>query len=153
MTLPRRQGSLLTQAWLEHKPPFPSYTPSKDKEAWKQVNHTSRHGQTEARYGQIERESKGILTGMMMNKMYILGTKVEVVTDHKSLIPIYNVTTSPKNLRVDWHCTKLLPFMFIVILEPGAESPCNYDSWHAPCRPLSPTEMDDWQVEDNAHIC
>ena len=37
---------------------------------WRPVNHTSRAWTpAEARYGQIERESNGILTGMYMNKM------------------------------------------------------------------------------------
>ena len=54
-----------------------------NEEVWKPVNHTSRAWtETESRYGQIERESNGILTGMMMNKMYTLGTDVEIVTDH-----------------------------------------------------------------------
>ena len=43
----------------------------------------------ESGYGKIKRESNGILTGMMMNKMlYTLGTQTEVVTDQEPLIPI-----------------------------------------------------------------
>ena len=45
--------------------------------------HTSRRWTpAEAGYGQIERESNGILTEMYMNKMYVLGTEVEIITDH-----------------------------------------------------------------------
>ena len=58
---------------------------------WRPVNYTSRSWTTaEAGYGQIERESNGILTGKYMNKMYTLGTHVEVVSDHQPLIPIYS---------------------------------------------------------------
>ena len=40
------------------------------EEIWKPVNHTSRAWTPpESRYAQIERESNGILTGLMMNKM------------------------------------------------------------------------------------
>ena len=49
---------------------------------WRPVSHSSRPWTSaEAGYGQIERESLGICTGMYMNKMYTLGTHVEVVTD------------------------------------------------------------------------
>ena len=53
------------------------------EEHWRPVNHTSRAWTpAEAGYGQIERESNVILTGMYMNKMYTLGTHIEVVTAH-----------------------------------------------------------------------
>lgn len=72
------------------------------EEYWRPVNHTSRAWTpAEAGYGQIERESNGILTGMHMNKMYTLGTHVEAVTDHQPLLPYYNSTSKPENLRVD----------------------------------------------------
>ena len=44
---------------------------------WRPVNHTSRKWTpAEAGYGQIEREGNGIQTGMHMNRMYTLGTKL-----------------------------------------------------------------------------
>ena len=58
---------------------------------WRPVNHTSRAWTpAESGYVQLEKESNGILTGMYMNKMYTLGTHVQVVTDHQPLIPICN---------------------------------------------------------------
>ena len=69
------------------------YSSEDDDKIWRPVNHSSRPWTpVEARYGQIERESNGVLTGMLMNKMYTLGTHVEVVSDHEPLIPIYNLT-------------------------------------------------------------
>ena len=47
----------------------------------------------ESGYGQVERESNGILTGMHMNKMCTLGTHVQVVTDHQPLIPSLSPVT------------------------------------------------------------
>ena len=124
-----------------------------NEEVWKPVNHTSRAWtETESRYGQIERESNGILTGMMMNKMYTLGTDVEIVTDHKPLIPIYNATSRPKNLRIDRHRTKLLPFTYSIIHEPGVNSPCDYGSRHPPNKTLSTQEINEWQVENDEDI-
>ena len=79
------------------------------------VNHTSRSWTAaEAGYSQIEQESNGILTGMLMNKMYNLGTMIEVVTNHKPLVTIYNDPGKPKQLRLDRHCTKLLPYQYML---------------------------------------
>ena len=75
---------------------------------WRPVNHTSRAWTpAEAQYGQIERESNGILTGMYMNKMYTMGTEVEIVTDHQPLLSAYDESPKPKQLRIDRHRTKL----------------------------------------------
>ena len=101
------------------------------EKTWRPVNHTSRAWTVaEAGYGQIERESNGVLTGMMMNKMYTLGTKVEVVTDHEPLVPIYNSAQKPKQLRVNSHRIKLLPFEYHLTYEPGKTTPCDYGSRH-----------------------
>ena len=54
---------------------------------WRPVNHTFKAWTPpEAGYGQIERKSNGIFTGMHMNKMYTLGTNIEVITDLQPLI-------------------------------------------------------------------
>ena len=63
---------------------------------WRTVNHTLRAWTpAESGYGQVERGSNGILTGMYMNKMYTLGTHVQVVTDHQ---PLTQYTTLLINL-------------------------------------------------------
>ena len=120
---------------------------------WRPVNHTSRcWTPVEARYGQIEQENNGILTGMLMNKMFTLGTQVEVVTDHEPLLPIYSASARPKQLRVDRHRTKLLPFDFNVVHEPGATSPCDYGSRHPTAHTLTNKEIDEWAVETGTEI-
>ena len=88
---------------------------------WRPVDHTSRAWTpAESRYSQMERESNGILTGMCMNRMYTMGTHVEVVTDHEPLIPIYSIEGSKERpLRVDSHRRKLLAFDYHVIHQPG----------------------------------
>ena len=63
--------------------------------------------------------------GMHMNMMYTLGTHIEVVTDHAPLLPAYNTLNKPKQLKVDWHCTKLSPFQYNVVYEPGIMTPCD----------------------------
>ena len=55
----------------------------KEHSYWRPVEHTSSAcAPAESRYSQMERESNGILTGVSTNRMYTLGTDVEVVTDH-----------------------------------------------------------------------
>ena len=64
-----------------------------NEDVWCPVNYTSRAWTpAEAGYGQIERESNRILTGMQINKMYTLGTHMEVVTNH---VPYYLHTMHP----------------------------------------------------------
>ena len=123
-------------------------------EVWRPVNHTSRAWTApESRYCQIERESNGILTGMYMNKMYTLGTHVEVVTDHKPLVAIYQPTANPKQLRVDRHRTKLLPFQYTVTYEPGTTTPCDYGSRHPPVKSnFLQHQIDDWCIENNTDV-
>ena len=107
----------------------------------------------EARYSQIERESNGILTGMLMNKMYTLGTPVEVVTDHEPLLSLYNGAARPRQLRVDRHRTKLLGFDFNLTHEPGISSPCDYGSRHPASHKLSNEEIKEWSVETGTNFC
>ena len=123
---------------------------------WRPVDHTSRAWTpAESRYSQMERESNGILTGMCMNRMYTLGTHVEVVTDHEPLIPIYSTEGSSKErpLRVDSHRRKLLPFDYNVVYEPGKESPCDYGSRHPPkATVFSEKEIEEWGIENEDDI-
>ena len=120
---------------------------------WRPVNHTSRAWtKAEAGYGQIERESNGILTGMMMNKMYVLGTHTEVITDHEPLIPIYSTSKKPKQLRVDSHRVKLLPFEYHVTYEPGKTSPCDYGSRHPENHEFTPKQVEEWCIDEGNDI-
>ena len=123
------------------------------EECWRPVNHTSRAWTTaEAGYGQVERESNGILTGMCMNRMYTLGTHVEVVTDHEPLIALYDAASNPKQLRVDRHRTKLLTYSYHVTYEAGSKTPCDYGSRHPPNQVFSQEEIDDWCIEQGNDI-
>ena len=117
---------------------------------WRPVNYTSRAWTpTEARYGQIERESNGILTGMAMNKLYTLGTPVEVITDHEPLVSAYKPNRKPKQLRVDRHRTKLLQYDYKVSYQPGSTTPSDYGSRHPPnTNKFSSRQKQEWHVSD-----
>ena len=125
-----------------------------NEEHWRPLNYTSRPWTgAEAGCPQIEHESNGILTGMYMNQMYTLGTHVEVVIDHKPLIPVYNDPRKPKQLLADRHHTKLLPFCHSVTYEPGNQTPCDYGSRHLPSRgEFTETEKSLWAVEGESDI-
>ena len=91
-------------------------------------SHSRSWTAAEEGYSQIEQESNGILTGMLMNKMYTLGTIIEVLTDHKPLVTIYNQPGKMKQLCTDRHHTKVLPFQYHVTYELGLITPCDYGS-------------------------
>ena len=87
-----------------------------------------------------------------MNKMFTLGTQVEVFTDHQPLQPMYSASARPKQLRVDRHRTKLLPFDFTVVHEPGVTSPCDYGSRHPSLHNLTNKEIEEWGVETGTEV-
>ena len=89
---------------------------------------------------------------MYMNKTYVLGTKVEVITDHKPLTSIYNDPQKPRQLRVDRHRTKLLPFRYHVTYEPGHKISCDYGSRHPPKTTINEENKQEWAVEDENDI-
>ena len=127
-----------------------------DSDVWRPVNHMSRPWTPEeSRYGQIERESNGIQSGMHMNRMYTTGTHVEIVTDHKPLVQIYDVANPSKDYqpRVERHRNKIAPFDYHVIYEPGSQGPCDYGSRHPPVMTeFTSQQIDDWSIESDDEI-
>ena len=87
-----------------------------------------------------------------MNKMYTLGTMIEVVTAHKPLVAIYNQPGKPKQLCINRHRTKLLPFQYHVTYEPGLKTPCNYGSHHPHIHAYSEQLTEAWGVESGKDI-
>ena len=119
------EGTQATVAQLYHHP--------EKGETWRPVHHTARAWTTvEKGYSQIEKESLGLYSGIVANRMYLLGTKFVAVVDHKPLLPLFNKVTRPKQARVDRHRMKLAAFDFEVVYEPGSTNPCDYGSRHPP---------------------
>ena len=81
---------------------------------------------------QIKKESLGLFSGIVANRMYLLGTKFVAVVDHKPLLPLYNKAARPKQARVDRHRMKLVTFDYEVVFEPCTSNPCYYGSRHPP---------------------
>ena len=86
--------------------------------------------EVEARYGQMERESNGVLHSITSNKMYVLGQEFVCVVDHKPLLPLYNQLKRPIQARVDRHRMKLAQFNFKLVYDKGSMNPCDYGSRH-----------------------
>ena len=96
---------------------------------WRPVAHSSRAWtDTEKRYSQIEKESNALYSGIVSNKMHLLGIKFEAVVDHKPLLPLYNTPKRPKQMRVDRHRMKLAAYDFQVVHMAGEKIPCDYGS-------------------------
>ena len=77
---------------------------------------------------------------------------MEMVTDHEPLLPIYSSSAKPRQLRVDRHRTKLLPYDFTVVHEPGVTSPCDYGSRHPSAHNLTGREIEEWGVETGTEV-
>ena len=105
-------------------------------------------------YSQIEKESNALFTGVLTNRMYLLGSTFEAAVDHKPLLPLYNSTKRPKQMRVDRHRMKLAGYNFKVIHIPGSKTPCDYGS-RAGCpkkSTFSEEEIEEYGVEDDNEI-
>jgi hypothetical protein len=104
------EGNQATVAKLHHHP-------QKGK-TWRPEHHNVKAWTTvEKGYSQIE-ESLGVYSDIVVNRMYLLGTKFVAVVDHKPLLPLYNKITRLKQARVDRHRMKLAAFNFEVFYEP-----------------------------------
>ena len=77
-----------------------------------------------------------------------MDTKLELLTDHALLIQIYSVEGSKERLlRMDNHRSKLLPFDYNMIYEPGKECPRNYGLSHPPAfKEYTQKEKEDWAI-------
>ena len=122
---------------------------------WRPVTSTSRAWtDTEKRYSQIEKESNALLTGIVSNRMYLLGNHFTAVVDHKPLVPLYSSLKRPKQMRVDRHRMKLAAYDFEVTHIAGDKMPCDYGS-RAGCpkqRTYTEQEREDLGVEDDMDI-
>ena len=122
---------------------------------WRPVAHSSRAWtDAEKRYSQIEKESNALHSGVVSNKMYLLGRPFVAAVDHKPLLPLYNTPRRPKQMRVDRHRMKLAGYDFKVEHVPGSQMPCDYGSRRGcpKTREYTEDEMEELGVEENDEI-
>ena len=85
---------------------------------------------TEQRYSQTEREALAIIWGCEQFKVYLIGAKFIVWTDHKALVPLFNNPSSNLSLRMErWMMRKQTLNMEIQYL-PGGWNAADYLSRH-----------------------
>ena len=75
--------------------------------------------ETEQRYSQTEREALSLVWACEHFRMYLLGTKFKLVTDHKPLTHIFNNANSKSTPRLERWSLRLEPFNFEIEYRPG----------------------------------
>ena len=100
---------------------------------WRPITYYSRAlKKTEENYSPMEGESLAIKWGILVNKMFLHGIKLKVITDHQPLVVLYN---NPGNrempFRVEKHRMKVQGFDFLVEYREGKSNPTDYNSRHA----------------------
>ena len=131
------------------------YQHPSEGEQWRPVAHSARAWtDPEKRYSQIEKESNALHSGIVSNKMYLLGMPFKAIVDHQPLLSLYNTPRRPKQMRVDRHRMKLEAYTFKVEHIPGSLMPCDYGSRRGcpPPRMYTEEEAEELGVELNDEI-
>ena len=92
--------------------------------ASKALNKTQQH------YSQTEREALAIIWGCEHFRIYLLGSRFTVITDHKPLVTIFNKPTAVLSARLERWMLRKQPFEFDVIYQPGSENAADFLSRH-----------------------
>ena len=85
---------------------------------------------TQQRYSQTEREALAIIWACEHYRMYLLGARFNVITDHKPLVSIFNKPTANLSARMERWMLRKQPFDFLVEYQPGANNAADYLSRH-----------------------
>ena len=129
-----------------------SYHHETEGTQWRPVAHTAM-AWTEKNYSHSEKESNALLTGIVSNRMYLLGIPLQAVVDHKPLIPLYNTPKRPKQMRIDRYRMKLAAYNFKVTHMAGDKIHCDYGSRRGcPRKEFSKREEEELGVEDDTEI-
>ena len=78
--------------------------------------------EVESRYSQTEREALGVVWACEHFKMYLLGSRFRLITDHKPLVHIYSNARSKPTPRLERWSLRLQPYDFQIVYEPGASN-------------------------------
>ena len=81
---------------------------------------------TEQRYSQTEREALAIIWGCEQFKVYLIGAKFIVWTDHKALVPLFNNPSSNLSLRMERWMMRKQTFNMEVQYLPGGWNAADY---------------------------
>ena len=98
---------------------------------YRPVAYSSRSlSEVEQRYSQLEKECLAILHGCEKFRMYLVGDKFEVLTDHKPLVYLFNNPRSTIPLRIERWSLRLQTYNFSIKHIRGDLNPADYCSRH-----------------------
>ena len=80
----------------------------------------------EKRYSQTEKEALSLVWSCERMKLYLLGQKFTLITDHKPLEIIFKNPKSKPNARIERWALRLQPFDFDIKYKPGEWNPSDY---------------------------
>ena len=85
---------------------------------------------TEQRYNQKEREAPAVVWASEYFHLYVYGKPVEVYTDHKALVTIYENPKSKSPAQLERWALRLQPYQHTVRYRKGEQNPADYMSRH-----------------------
>ena len=102
---------------------------------------------TEQRYSQTEREALAVVWACEHFHLYVYGKPVEVYTDHKALVTIYENPKSKPPARIERWALRLQPYQLTVRYRKGEENPADYMSRH-PSKQAQPASRQEKVAEE-----
>jgi hypothetical protein len=90
------------------------------------------------RYSQTKREALAVTWGCIHFHLYLFGAAFTIVTDHKSIVSLFNNVHSKPSVRMERWILKLQQYTYQVVYRPGKSNPADYLSRH----PLSSTKSE-----------
>ena len=105
----------------------------KDSEGnWRPKMYCSRSTtDAESRYSQTEGEAPSVKWACERLRVFLIGTRFTVVTDHKPLVVMFNNPYKTLPIRISRMMTYLQEFDFNTVYKPGKENISDYLSRHA----------------------
>ena len=84
----------------------------------------------EQRYSQTGIEGLSLVWGIEPFRMFLIGSRFDVITDHKALEAIFNNPRSRPHTRIERRMMRLQPINFKVIYRKGSLNEADYLSCH-----------------------
>ena len=103
---------------------------------------------TEQRYSQTEREALAVVWACEHFHLYVYGKPVEVYTEHKALVAIYDNPKSKPPARIEQWALRLQPYQLTVRYRKGEENPADYMSRHPPKQAAQPASRQEKVAEE-----